>query len=81
MARNVRFSEMSLDELLTEMHRMELIREDDFNVNDEGYGREIRVHKLVLRELKKSREYCNQRTFVPMLNVSYPNYCTTTVQK
>ena len=50
MPRNVRFSEMSLDELLAEMHRMELTREDDFNVNDEGYGREIRVHKLVLRE-------------------------------
>lgn len=56
MVRNVRFSEMSLDELLTEMHKMELTREDDFNFNDEGYGREIRVHKLVLRELKKSRD-------------------------
>ncbi|CZQ91871.1 Hypothetical protein TFLO_1480 [Trichococcus flocculiformis] len=56
MPRNVRFSEMSLDELLTEMHKMELAREDDFNINDEGYGREIRVHKLVLRELKKSRD-------------------------
>ena len=54
MAGNLRLSEMSLDELLTEMHKMELVREDDFNVNDEGYGREIRVHKLVLRELKKS---------------------------
>jgi hypothetical protein len=31
MARNLRFSEMSLDELLTEMHRMELVREDDVN--------------------------------------------------
>lgn len=55
MAGNLRLSEMNLDELLTEMHKMELVREDDFNVNDEGYGREIRVHKLVLRELKKSR--------------------------
>ena len=56
MAGNLRLSEMNLDELLTEMHKMELVREDDFNVNDEGYGREIRVQKLVLRELKKSRD-------------------------
>ena len=56
MAGNLRLSEMNLDELLTEMHKMELVREDDFNVNDEGYGREIRVQKLALRELKKSRD-------------------------
>ena len=56
MAGNLRLSEMNLDELVTEMHKMELVREDDFNVNDEGYGREIRVQKLVLRELKKSRD-------------------------
>ena len=56
MARNLRLSEMNLDELLTEMHKMELVREDDFNVNDEGYGREIRVQKLALRELKKARD-------------------------
>ena len=37
MPRNVRFSEMSLDELLTGMHKMELAREDDFNINDERY--------------------------------------------
>ena len=48
MARNARFSEMSLDELLNEMHRMELTREDDFNVNDAGYGREIELHKHIL---------------------------------
>ena len=28
MARNLRLSEMNLDELLTEIHRMELTRED-----------------------------------------------------
>ena len=55
MARNLRLSEMNLDELLTEMHKMELVREDDVSVNDEGYGREIRVHKLVLRELRNPK--------------------------
>ena len=55
MARNLRLSEMDLDELLTEMHKMELVREDDVSVNDEGYGREIRVHKLVLRELRNPK--------------------------
>lgn len=62
MVRNARFSEMSLDELLNEMHRMELTREDDFNVNDEGYGREIRVHKLVLRELSNTKDNALKET-------------------
>ena len=62
MPRNVRVSEMSLDELLAEMHRMELTREDDFNVNDEGYGREIRVHKLVLRELSNTKDNALKET-------------------
>lgn len=56
MAKNVRLREMSLDELLSEMQRMELAREDDVSVNDEGYGREIRVHKLVLRELRNPKD-------------------------
>jgi tetratricopeptide (TPR) repeat protein len=55
MARNLRLSEMGLDELLTEMHKRELAREDDFNVNDEGYGREIQLHKYVLRELRNPK--------------------------
>ena len=62
MARNLRLSEMNLDELLTEMHKMELVREDDFNVNDEGYGREIRVHKLVLRELSNTKDNALKET-------------------
>ena len=55
MVRNVRFSEMSLDELLTEIHRMELTREDDFNINDAGYGREIELHKHILCELRNPK--------------------------
>ena len=55
MPRNVRFSEMSLDELLAEMHRMELTREDDFNINDAGYGREIELHKHILCELRNPK--------------------------
>lgn len=58
MVRNVRFSEMSLDELLTEMHRMELTREDAFNGNEDGYWREIELHKKVLRV---SRELKNPK--------------------
>jgi len=55
MPRNVRFKDMNLDELLTEMHKMELAREDDFDVNDEGYGREIQLHNYVLRELRNPK--------------------------
>ena len=62
MAGNLRLSEMSLDELLTEMHKMELVREDDVSVNDEGYGREIRVHKLVLRELSNTKDNALKET-------------------
>ena len=58
MARNLRFSEMSLEELLVEMHRMELIREDDVNGNEGGYWREIELHKKVLRV---SRELKNPK--------------------
>lgn len=54
MPRNVRFSEMSLDELLAEMHKMELTREDDFDVNAAGYDSEIRLYKQVLRELSNT---------------------------
>lgn len=55
MVRNVRFREMSLDELLAEIYRMELAREDDVSVNDAGYGREIELYKHILRELRNPK--------------------------
>lgn len=80
MARNLRFSEMSLEELLVEMHRMELIRKMTSMSMMRVTDIEIELHKHILCELRKPRIW-NQRTFVPVLNVSYPNYCTTTVPK
>lgn len=62
MPRNVRFRDMSLDELLTEMHRMELTREDDFDVNAAGYDYEIRLYKQVLRELSNTKDNALKET-------------------
>lgn len=55
MGRKLR--EMSLEELLVEMHRMELTREDDVNGNEVGYGPEIEVHKRVLRVLQELKNF------------------------